>query len=261
VSFAAAEFRLADVSLHFGDTRALDAIELEIRPGEAVGFVGPSGGGKTSLLRLLIGAARPTTGAVLARGRDLATLSRREMKALRASIGFIHQDLSLVPNLRVLQNVLAGRLGRYDLLRSLRHMIIPARSDIHQVHAMLERVGIEEKLFTRTDQLSGGQQQRVAIARALFQEPTAIIADEPVSSVDPARARDTVELLTRISREENLTLCTSLHSLELARDYFPRLVGMRSGRVVFDRPSEKIGDAEFDALYDLQIEELWRDGA
>lgn len=254
-----AEFRLADVSLRFGATQALEGVELEIRPGEAVGFVGPSGAGKTSLLRLLIGAERPTAGAVLVRGRDLATLSRPEIKALRASIGFVHQDLSLVANVRVLQNVLAGRLGRFGLFRSLRHMLLPSRPNLREIHALLERIGIGDKLYARTDQLSGGQQQRVAIARALFQEPSALIADEPVSSVDPARARDTVELLTSISRERKLTLCMSLHSLELARDHFPRLVGMRGGRVLFDRPSEKIGDAEFEALYDLHIEDLWRD--
>jgi phosphonate transport system ATP-binding protein len=260
VSTDSAEFRLEQVGLRFGEVRALDCIDLEVEAGEAVGFVGPSGAGKTSLLRMLIGAVRPTEGSVYASGRDLASLNRSEIKKLRASIGFVHQDLSLVPNVRVSQNVLAGRLGRLNLLSSLKHMLLPSNTSLVEVHRLLERVGIEDKLFERTDRLSGGQKQRVAIARALFQAPSALIADEAVSSVDPARARDTVELLTRISREEKLTLCMSLHSLELARDYFPRLVGMRAGRVVFDRPSEKIGDAEFDALYDLGLEEMWRDG-
>jgi phosphonate transport system ATP-binding protein len=140
-------------------------------------------------------------------------------------------------------------------------MLFPSPRDLREVHALLDRVGIPAKLFERTDRLSGGQQQRVAIARALFQQPRAIVADEPVSSVDPARARDTVDLLTRVSAEEKLTLCTSLHSLDLAREYFPRLVGIRDGRILFDRSSEKIGDAEFDALYNLSPDELWRDGA
>ena len=117
------------------------------------------------------------------------------------------------------------------------------------------------QLFERTSRLSGGQQQRVALARALFQRPTALIADEPVSSVDPARARDTVELLTRISREEGLTLCISLHNLELAREFLPRLVGMRDGKVMFDCPSEEIGDEQFESLYNLNNEEMWRDGS
>ena len=122
-------------------------------------------------------------------------------------------------------------------------------------------MGIPEKLFERTDRLSGGQQQSVALARALYQKPIALIADEPVSSVDPARARDTIELLTRISREEGLTLCVSLHNLELAREYLPRLVGLREGKLVFDCASEEIGDEQFDALYTLENDKMWRDGA
>jgi phosphonate transport system ATP-binding protein len=129
------------------------------------------------------------------------------------------------------------------------------------VYELLERVGIPEKLFERTDRLSGGQQQRVALARALFQKPVALIADEPVSSVDPARARDTIELLTRISREEGLTLCMSLHNFELAREHLPRLFGLRDGKVVFDRASGEIGDEQFDMLYTLEKNEMWRDGA
>ena len=119
-----------------------------------------------------------------------------------------------------------------------------------------DRVGIPEKLYERTDRLSGGQRQRVAIARALFQEPEALLADEPVSSVDPARARDTVALLADINRREGLTLCVSLHNLELARAFFPRLIGMRAGRIVFDRPTTELTDDVFASLYELSEEEM-----
>lgn len=247
--------------MSFGAVAALRGVTLSIRQGEAVGFVGPSGSGKTTLLRVLNGTVRLAAGRACVGGTDLATLRAAEIKRLRARIGFVHQDLGLVPNVRVSQNVLAGRLGRLGFLRSLRHMLLPRHADLEVVHAILERVGIPEKLFARTDTLSGGQQQRVAIARALFQEPQAILADEPVSSVDPARARDTVALLTSISAEASLTLCMSLHNLELARAFFPRLIGLRAGRVVFDRPADDIGDAEFHALYDLADEELLADGA
>ncbi|MFQ5506813.1 MAG: phosphonate ABC transporter ATP-binding protein, partial [Planctomycetota bacterium] len=185
----------------------------------------------------------------------------RELRALRSSIAFVHQDLSLVPTLRVSQNVIAGKLGRWSWLGSLRAMLFPSRKELARAHEILERVGIPEKLFERTDRVSGGQRQRVAVARALYQDPQALLADEPVSSVDPARARDLVELLTKISMEEELTLCMSLHNLDLAREYFPRLVGMRAGRVVFDRPTEEIGAPDFHALYDLTSEELLADGA
>lgn len=256
-----AEFQLSSVSVRFGTSAALDDVSLSIGGGEAVGLVGPSGSGKSTLLRLLVGALRPTEGAVHVEGQDLVELSRGAMKRVRASIGFVHQDLSLIANLRVAQNVLAGGLGRQSFLGSLRSMLRPARASLERAYAILERVGIPEKLFERTDTLSGGQQQRVAIARALYQQPRALLADEPVSSVDPARARDTVSLLTRISREEHLTLVMSLHNLDLAREFFPRLVGLRAGRVVFDKPSAEIGEAEFHALYDLSETEMLADGA
>jgi len=256
-----AEFWLEGVSVRFGQVAALAGVDLTVGAGEAVALVGPSGAGKTTLLRLLNGTLRPTAGRVHVNGDVLGEVSRAKLKAVRAAIGFVHQDLSLIPNLRVSQNVIAGRLGRLRFWPSVRAMLWPPRGELEEVHGLLERVGIADKLFERTDRLSGGQRQRVAIARALHQDPSGMLADEPVSSVDPARARDTVELLTRISREEQLTLCMSIHNLELAREFFPRLVGMRAGRVVFDRPSEAVGDAEFRALYDLRPEEMLVDGA
>ncbi|RMH18241.1 MAG: ATP-binding cassette domain-containing protein, partial [Acidobacteria bacterium] len=225
----------------------------------AVGLVGPSGAGKTTLLRLLNGTLRPSMGRVVVAGDDLSTLTGRALRHLRSRIGMVHQDLSLVPNLRVLHNVLAGRLGRLSLAGALRLLLLPPRSEVRRVYELLARVGIPEKLYQRTDRLSGGQQQRVAIARALYQDPAALLADEPVSSVDPARARDTVALLAEISRERGLTLCISLHNLQLARDYLPRLVGLRDGRVVFDHRTEELTDADFHALYDLSREEMMVD--
>lgn len=256
-----AEFLLEGVSVEYGSTRALDGVDLKVQPGEAVGFVGPSGSGKTTLLRLFNGSERPSEGWAHVGDKRLIDFSRRELKQMRSRIGFIHQGLDLVPNLRVSQNVIAGRLGQVGFARSLSLLLFPSHRILREVFNILERVGISEKLFERTDRLSGGQQQRVALARALFQQPTALIADEPVSSVDPARARDTVELLTRISREEGLTLCMSLHNLELAREFLPRLVGLRDGRVIFDCASEEIGDEQFDALYTLDSDEMWRNGS
>jgi len=249
-------FDLSGVSLAYheqADQAALRDIDLRIAKGEAVALVGPSGAGKTSLLSLLNGTRRATSGRVAVSGRALDGLTRGELTRLRASIGFVHQHLGLVPNLRASQNVLAGRVGREGLLASLRSLLWPRREALAEVHGLLERVGIGDKLFERTDRLSGGEQQRVALARALYQGPSALLADEPVSSVDPARARDTIELLTRISREEDLTLCVSLHSVELARQYFGRLIGLRDGRIVFDRPSR--------ALFELNRNGAWKEGA
>jgi phosphonate transport system ATP-binding protein len=124
---------------------------------------------------------------------------------------------------------------------------------------LLERVGIEEKLFTTVSKLSGGQKQRVAIARALFQEPEILLADEPVSAVDPARARDTVRLLAELSRELGFTLCVSLHHLELAKEFFPRLIGLRHGRVVFDGAPDLLKDQQLESLYELTADEMMTD--
>lgn len=178
-------------------------------------------------------------------------MSTRRLREIRASIGFVHQDLRLVPNLRVLQNVMAGQLGRLSTLGAVRALVWPPRDAVRQVHEM-ERVGIPEKLFASTDRLSGGQRQRVAFAPALFQQPVALLADEPVSSVDPARARGLVQLLVEISAERGLTLCVSLHNLELARDYFPRVVGLRHGRIAFDRPPSTLAQGKIDALFRLE---------
>jgi phosphonate transport system ATP-binding protein len=255
-----AAFELHGASVVYDGRAALAEASLVLAPGEAVAFVGPSGAGKTTLLRLLNASLRPSSGRVCVDYRNLAELSPAELRLVRARIGFVHQDLCLVPNLRVSQNVIAGSLGRLTFLQSVRAMSFPARASLERAAAILDRVGIGDKLFQRTDSLSGGQRQRVAIARALYQEPSALLCDEPVSSVDPARARDTVALLAEISRERGLTLAVSLHDIDLAREFFPRLVGLRRGAIAFDRPTSSVGDAELAALYRLDIARESSDG-
>lgn len=246
-------FRLRRVSVRFASGKpALQKVDLRIARGEIVGFVGPSGAGKTTLFRLLNGTLRPSSGGVEIGRENLVSLSLNRLRTVRGKIGTVHQDLSLIPNLRVLHNVLAGKLGRRSLLASIRLMVLPPRSEVERAYRILEKVGIAEKLYQRTDRLSGGQRQRVAVARALFQEPAALLADEPVSSVDPARAREMVALLVDLARREGLTLCMSLHNLELAREYLPRLVGLRQGQLVFDRPTSELEDGDFRSLYDLE---------
>ena len=252
-------FSLREAVVEFGAVRALDGVSINIARGERVGVVGPSGGGKTTLLRLLNGMQAASSGTVRSLGQEIATLAAAPLRQLRARIAFVHQSLALVPGLRVIQNVVMGRAGRRSLAGSVRDVLFTGREDTRAIHALLERTGIPEKLYERTSHLSGGQQQRVAVARALFQQPEALLADEPVSSIDPARARDTVDLLTRLSSEDGLTLVMSLHNLELAREFFPRLIGLRNGRVVFDRQSASLTGAEFTALYSLTKDELLAD--
>ena len=255
-------FSVVGVDVVYGNgSPALANVSVTIDPGEAVAIVGPSGAGKTTLLSLLNGSMRPTRGRVFVAGRPLDGMTGRELRRTRARIGFVHQDLRLVPNIRVIHNVMAGRLGRMSLAASLRaHLLLP-RVLQDEVYDILERVGIGDKLHERTDRLSGGERQRAAIARALFQRPTALMADEPVASVDPARARDAVQLLAGISREAGLTLCVSLHDVALARAFFPRLIGLRGGRIVFDQPASTLQDAQLAALYALGPDAAARDEA
>ena len=242
---------LERVSVEFGSVTALRDIHLEVGKAERLGLVGLSGAGKTTLLRLFNGMVRPTRGHVHTLGQRLDALSLSNLRSVRARVGFVHQELNLIPNLNVLQNVVLGRLGEISAARALVRLTFPSRQILTEVHELLERVGIGEKLYEKVDRLSGGERQRVAIARALFQRPEILLADEPVSSVDPARARSVLELLTDLAREDRLTLCVSLHNLGLAREFFPRLVGMRAGEIAFDRPAETIPEKEFQTLFEL----------
>lgn len=247
-----AAFELHEAGVAFSGTWALADANLVVNPGESLALVGPSGAGKTTLLRLLNASQKPTTGSVCVDYRRLDELTPAELRGVRARIGFVHQDLALVPSLRVVSNVIAGCMGRMGFWASARAMTFPRRAHVERAAAILERVGIGEKLYQRVDSLSGGQRQRVALARALYQEPSALLLDEPVSSVDPARAKDVVELVTEISRERGITLLVSLHDIELARAFFPRLVGQRGGRIVFDRATGEIAPIDLKALYALE---------
>ena len=193
----------------------------------------------------------PSEGEITQLGQNSAKLGPRELKILRTHISMIPQHLGLVPNVSVLRNVLNGGLGKIGLLQTIRQAIRPTSAETLHVYKLLERTGIREKIYDRTDSLSGGQQQRVAVTRSLYQKPTVILADEPVSAIDPARARDTIELLTQLSKEEGITLIVSLHNLELAQEFFPRLIGLREGRVVFDSPPSELNEQECRELYQI----------
>ncbi len=236
---------------------ALDGVDLDIAPGERVALIGPSGAGKTTLFRILNCTLRPTGGAYRIGGVDTARLRGRRLRETRRRIGTVYQHHNLVGRLRVVHNVLAGRLGAWTVGRGLLSLIRPA--DVATARDALVRVGIPEKLYSRTDELSGGERQRVAIARVLVQNPACILADEPVSSVDPSLADGIVKLLVRLSEEGGKTLAMNLHSVELAFAYFPRVIGVHMGRILFDRRPEEISAADLKTLYPPKIEEARRD--
>jgi phosphonate transport system ATP-binding protein len=248
VNTPARQYHLESVRKEFGRQQvALDGIDLKIDQGEKVALIGPSGAGKTTLFRLFNCTLRPTSGKLYIGGEDIDLLHGQRLRHVRRRIGSVYQQHNLVPRLRVIHNVLAGQLGRWPTLRSLLSLCKPA--DVELVHSALSQVEIPEKIFERTDELSGGQQQRVAIARVLVQDPEVILADEPVSSVDPTLASSIVRLLIDISQSTRKTLLVSLHSVDLALAYFPRIVGIKQGRVTFDLSPDKITDDMLEDLY------------
>jgi phosphonate transport system ATP-binding protein len=245
---ATAIYELENVRKVFDDgSVAVDGISLILGAGEHVALIGPSGAGKTTLFRILNLTLRPTGGRLLLDGVDVAELGGAALRQARTRIGTIYQQGNLVGRLRVVHNVLAGNLGRWSTPMALTSLVRPA--GVAPAYRALEQVGIPEKLYARTDELSGGQQQRVAIARLLIQNPDIILADEPVSSVDPSLAVTIVTLLRELSAQSRKTLLMNLHSVQLALAYFPRIVGVRDGRVQFDLAPDKVTPELLEALY------------
>ncbi|WP_420114190.1 phosphonate ABC transporter ATP-binding protein [Pseudactinotalea sp.] len=224
-----------------------DGVSLTIPEGQFVVVVGLSGAGKSTLVRTINGLVPVTSGTLSVDGQDVGRASRRQLRALRGSIGMIFQSFNLVTRTSVMNNVLMGRLHQVGTFRSLLGWYTAAEKEL--AFDALERVGIVEKAWQRASALSGGQQQRVAIARALAQEPTIMLADEPVASLDPPTANAVMRDLQRINRELGITTVVNLHFLDLARRYGDRIIGMRAGQVVFDGTGEEADDAVFERIY------------
>lgn len=240
--------RLEGVSKKYGTHEAVAPLNVTVLPGERVALLGPSGSGKTTLLMMLSGETPPSTGRILLHGSEVSQMQPGEN--LARLIGMIHQQFDLVPGLSALQNVLAGRLGKWHALRSLVSLFWPQERPLAQ--AALLRVGIANKAQLRAEILSGGEQQRVAIARVLLQDPAIIAADEPVSSLDRVRAEEMLRLLLSVTSAGKKTLIGSMHSVELAQTHFSRLIGLRNGQVQFDLPTREVTEPMLQHLYDLQ---------
>ncbi len=229
---------------------AVDAISFSIAPGERVGLLGPSGSGKTTLLNVAAGLVRPTTGNVFRNETPLDSLTGTARRVSDGKVGMVHQQLSIVGSLKVIHNVNAGALGNWSLARSIRSLWFGALEEEAATHA-LTRLGIADKLRARTSELSGGQQQRVALARVLRQKPELLIADEPVSAVDPAWSTEVLTVLSEEVTSRRAALLVSLHDVELAMKFCDRLVALRHGRVVFDLPTGEVKRDQLSALYAL----------
>jgi len=242
---------LDDVRRDFGSRCALNALSLVIYPGELVAVIGRSGAGKTTLLRCLSRFTPVTAGTIRLRGDDLATLKGPALRAHRRRVGMIYQQFNLVRRLRVVENVLAGRLGYlkgFARWAALAYRFSPADRDI--ALRCLDHVGLLDRAWQRTDTLSGGEQQRVAIAKILAQDPEIILADEPIASLDLMNGELVMETLRQIAHVAGLAIVTTLHHVDFARRYADRVLGFRGGRLVFDGPPTALSQAALAVVFD-----------
>ena len=233
---------------------AIDGVALRVGRGEVVAVIGPSGAGKTTLLQAIGCALRPAQGTVGLLGAQPWRLSGSRLRKLRARLFLAPQVPPLPPRQRVVTAVLAGRLPHQGLWASLRSLFYPADSDV--ARRALARFDMADKLFDRVDRLSGGERQRVGLARALVSGAELLLIDEPLSALDPTRARQAIEALVDAARERGATLVTTLHQVEMARTYFERIVALRDGRVLFDAPVAEVSDAMLRELYADHEDEL-----
>jgi phosphonate transport system ATP-binding protein len=237
-----------------GAPAALCALNLQLGSGEQVAIIGPSGAGKTTLLQVLACAQPPTMGQLQLAGVNPWSLPPRALRRLRGQLFLAPQVPPLPPRQRVVTSVLAGRLPAMGLWASLRSLFYPA--DIPAAYAALVHFDLGDKLFERVDRLSGGERQRVGLARALLAPASLWLIDEPLSALDPMRARMAMAALVGLARERQTTLVATLHQVDMALAHFPRIIGLRDGRLVFDLPAEQVSPERLAHLYDQHEHEL-----
>ncbi len=234
-------FELRDITRRFGDNVAVNAVSLDIPQGEMVGVIGRSGAGKSTLLRMINRLVQPSSGSIHFGDAEVSSLRGRALRDWQRDCAMIFQQFNLVPRLDVLTNVLLGRLNHRPTTLSILNYF--TREERIMAIAALERLGIEQTALQPAGTLSGGQQQRVAIARALMQRPKMVLADEPIASLDPLNAKIVMDALRDINVREGITVITNLHTLDTARTYCDRIIGMAQGSVVFDgRPEALTAD-------------------
>lgn len=229
--------QVIDITKKFGQVAAVDNISFSVETPQMVGIIGRSGAGKSTLLRMINRLTSATSGEIVINGRNILDLKGAEMRRWQCDCAMIFQQFNLVPRLDVVTNVMLGRLNGHGTLKSMFSLFGPEL--IEGALEALDRLGIADRSLQRAETLSGGQQQRVAIARALMQQPKMILADEPIASLDPMSAEKVMKSLREIHERDNLTVICNLHTLDTARSYCDRVIGMLHGRKVFDGlPSE-----------------------
>ena len=235
----------------------LKGISFQLGEGEQIAIIGPSGAGKTSLLQVLACAQRPTHGELRLGGQDPWRLSTSDLRRMRGQLFLAPQVPPLPPRQRVVTSVLAGRLPAMSLAASLRSLFYP--TDIPAAYEALNHFDLSDKLFDRVDRLSGGERQRVGLARALLSPASLWLIDEPLSALDPMRARLAMTALVGLARERHITLVATLHQVDMALTHFDRIIGLLNGQTVFDLPSAQVTPERLAHLYEQHEHALDRD--
>ena len=229
---------ISGLTKRFGSKTAVDAVSFNVDAPAMIGIIGKSGAGKSTLLRMLNRLTDTSDGEIVFEGRAITELKGSDKRHWQSECAMIFQQFNLVPRMDVVSNVLHGTLNRRSTLATMFNLY--PQDDIHKAIEILDRLGIAEQAAKRAEALSGGQQQRVAIARALMQDPKIILADEPIASLDPMNAQIVMEALRRIHDEDGRMVICNLHTLDTARRYCDRVIGMRDGRIVFDGLPEQL---------------------
>lgn len=235
--------------LYDKNTVGIRNIDLTVEDGEFVAVIGSSGSGKSTLMKALNLLVKPSSGSVVINGKDLMTMNKKELSKMRREIGFIFQDYNLIDRLTVLENVLLGRLGYKSTLSSIFEHY--TEEEIEIARRAIQTVGLSEKMTERASELSGGQKQRVAIAKALCQQPSVILADEPVSSLDIKTAQDILNYLKKVNEEEHITVILNIHDVTLAKKYGKRILALKEGRILFDGSSGDLNEELLSKVYEF----------
>lgn len=237
-----------------GETKVLKKVNFEVGSGEFVSIIGPSGAGKSTLLRCINRMVEISEGSVFIDGQSVGDMKKKSLRSLRTNIGMIFQHYNLVPRLTVIENVLHGRFGYKTNLQGIFGRFTEKEKE--KAFELLDKLGIADHAYKRCDQLSGGQQQRVGICRALIQDPKIILCDEPIASLDPNSSKVIMDYLKKITNELGITCLVNLHQVEVAKEYADRIIGLKSGEIVFDGPSNLLYQDKIESIYGFQQREL-----
>lgn len=240
---------IKELVVEYGNIRAVDGINLKVRDGEFIAVIGPSGSGKSSLMKAINLLVKPKSGSIRIDDEEMTNLSKKKLRMKRRKIGFVFQDYNLIDRLSVIENVLTGRLGYKSFFKSLFGFF--SKDEYQKAEKALSHIGLLEKEFVKASELSGGQKQRVAIAKVLVQNPKIILADEPVASLDITSSKTIMEYFSKINKKKGKTIIINIHDVNLALKYANRIIALKKGKIIFDGKRSELTDDIFRTIYSV----------